>query len=208
MKTPFPETSALPEGPLTFADYFKLNADVEDILAGFGYGFRVENCDLPHKELDADRLVQVRRQIERVFPHVSLSNEVARREFLIAPVLMEAADQVDAKIRVEFPLEIDDQLKGTIDYFIRAKHNVLVVEAKNGDLKRGFTQLAIELLALDRWAGASTETRLRGAVSMGDVWKFGFLDRAEKVVIEDFNTYSVPKDLEEVLRILAALLSD
>jgi hypothetical protein len=33
---------------LTFNDYFKLNLDIEYILAHFGYTFRSENVVLPH----------------------------------------------------------------------------------------------------------------------------------------------------------------
>ncbi len=196
-------------GPATFADYFKLNAEVEDILASFGYSYRVTTCELPRKKLPEGRLEEIRRDLENVFPHVGLTNEVARREFPIAPVLFQAALYANAKIRVEFPLEVDETLRGTLDYLIRAKHSVLVVEAKNGDLKRGFTQLAVELIALDRWMGEkSTERRFYGAVSMGNVWQFGILDREKKRVIEDINTYGVPNDLEEVLEILLGVLTE
>ncbi len=40
----------LPEGPVTFADYFKLNAEIKDILAAFGYSYRIESCKLPRRE--------------------------------------------------------------------------------------------------------------------------------------------------------------
>ncbi len=205
MKTPTP---IIPEGTVTFADYFKLNADIEDILGELGYFYRVENSRLPHKELVNGHLEELRQRLEDVFPHVNLTNEVARREFLIAPVLMEVARSADAKISVEFPLEVDERLKGTLDYLVRARHNILVVEAKNGDLKRGFTQLAVELVAVDRWSEDSAEPRLYGAVSMGDVWKFAFLDRAEKRITEDLNTYGMPTALEEVVQILFAILTD
>lgn len=109
---------------------------------------------------------------------------------------------------MEFPLEVDEKLEGTLDYFVQAPHNVLVIEAKNGELKKGFTQLSVELVALDRWFEDSPEPRLFGAVSMGDVWKFGFLDRAEKRVTEDFNIFSSPRELEAITEILAAVLTE
>lgn len=198
----------IPEGTVTFADYFKLNADVEDILGELGYSYRIESSRLPHKELVNGHLGELRQRLEDVFPHVNLTSETARREFLIAPVLMEVARAADAKINVEFALEVDERLKGTIDYLVRARHNVLVVEAENGDLKRGFTQLAVDLVAVDRWNEDAAELRLYGAVSMGDVWKFAFLDRSEKRITEDLNTYGMPTALEEVLQILFAILTD
>ncbi len=103
---------------------------------------------------------------------------------------------------------MEERLKGRLDYFLRAKHNLLVVEAKQGDLEKGFKQLAVELVALDRWAEDSREPRFYGAVSEGTAWQFGFVERAEKRIVADFNTYTVPRDLEDVVRILVALLSD
>ncbi len=203
------KATILPEGAIaTFADYFKLNADIEDVLALFGYSFRVESCDLPRKELENGHLGEIKRHLERSIPHVSLTSEIARREFLIAPVLIEVALHTGAKIKVEFPLAVDDRLQGTLDYFLRARHNFLVVEAKNADLGRGFTQLAVELVALDRWAEDSPEPRLYGAVSVGDIWKFGFLDREQKRIFEDLTTYSVPRELEDVMQILVAVLTE
>ncbi len=203
MKTPI-----IPEGTVTFADYFKLNAEIEDILATFGYSYRMESSQLPRKGFDNGDLGDLKRRLERALPHVSLINEAARREFLIAPVLMEVIVHADAKINVEFSLDVDEKLKGTLDYLVRARHSILVVEAKHGDLKRGFTQLAVELVALDRWAEDSPESRLHGVVSMGNVWQFGILDRVNKRVTEDLNIYSVPKDLEDLAQILVAILTE
>ncbi len=205
MKSPTP---VLPEGPLTFADYFKLNLEIGDILAVFGYSYRLESCVLPRGLVEEGDLGEVKQLLERILPHISLTNESARREFMIAPVIAQAALLADARVNVEFPLEIDEKLRGTLDYLIRSKHELLIVEAKSGDLKRGFTQLAIELVALERWIEDPSDSPLYGAVSMGDVWKFGFLDRATKRIAEDLNTYSVPTDLEEVVAILAGILTE
>ncbi len=203
-------TSILPEGPVTFADYFKLTAEIGDVLAVFGYTYGIESCKLPRNEGgNSRRLKAVRENLESIFPHVVLTNETARREFLIAPVLSQVALEADAIIRVEYSLEVDDKLHGTLDYLLRAKHRVLVIEAKNGELKKAFTQLAVELLALDRWLGEeSPEPLFYGAVSMGNVWQFGVLDRGEKRIVEDINTYSVPRDLEEIVRILHGILTE
>ncbi len=192
----------------TFSDYFRLNVEVSTVLADFGYSFRVESSKLPRKELDDGELDEARRRLEKVLPRLSLTNEAVRREFLIAPVLTEVVLRTDATIRVEFPIEVDERLHGTLDYFVRAKHQLLIVEAKNAELERGFTQLAVELVALDRWAEDSDETRFYGAVSVGNVWQFGFLDRAEKRVTQDLNTYSAPTHLDEVVGILIVILTE
>ncbi len=40
------------------------------------------------------------------------------------------------------------------------------------------------------------------------MWKFCFLDRAEKRITEDLNTYSVPTVVDQVVRILIGILSE
>jgi hypothetical protein len=92
-----------------------------------------------------------------------------------------------------------------LDYYLYADHKLLVVEAKNADLARGFTQLAVELIALNEWSDSDTPI-LQGAVSTGDVWQFGLLNRQDKQITQDLNLYRVPADLEELLRILVASL--
>ncbi len=203
MKTPlFPE-DATP----TFADYFELNVPIEDVLAEFEVSFRLLRCDLPRREVDQGLVDELTRHFDRTLPHVDLTSEMARREFLIAPVVTEAAALADARVRVEFPLKVDDRLQGKVDYFVFAKHKVLIVEAKNAELERGFKQLAVELIALDRWLDDSQDRLLYGAVSIGNVWQFGILDRAAKSFTQDINTYTVPKDVRDVLTFLCAILT-
>jgi hypothetical protein len=193
-------------GAYTFADYFKLNFDVEDVLASFGYSFQAQNYPLPRTVRQLGRLADLKSRLEESLPYLSLTSETARREFLIAPVLLELVAYTHAKIKVEFPLEVNEQLKGTLDYYLQAEQNLLVIEAKNADLQRGFTQLAVELIALDQWLEHESE-RLYGAVSMGNIWQFGLLERPAKRVIQDLNLYRVPADLEPLVSVLVAVLA-
>ncbi len=39
------------------------------------------------------------------------------------------------------------------------------------------------------------------------IWQFGILDRAEKGITEDLNTYRIPQDLTEIIQVLVAVLS-
>jgi len=192
--------------PYTFADYFRLNPDIEELLAYFGYSLEITKCQLPRTNRTLDRLEALRLRLEESLPNVGLTSEIARREFLIAPVLAELIHYTQAKIRVEYPLNISEQLQGTLDYFIRSKQNFLVVEAKNEDLQRGFTQLAVELIALSQWREEEQE-EIFGAVSIGRVWQFGVLDCRAKRITQDTDLYQVPNDLEDLLRILVAILS-
>ena len=63
-------------------------AEVEDVLAHFGFAFEARLCELPSHGLDRASLVDLRTRIEESLPFLSLSNATARREFLIAPVLL------------------------------------------------------------------------------------------------------------------------
>lgn len=192
---------------LTFTDYFKLNLDIEEVLAFFGYSFQSANLTLPKSSDTIPWFTDLHDRIQASLPYISLTSEAARREFLIAPILIDLARYNHVKVKVEFPIEVSNQLKGTIDYFIQAKQNFLVIEAKNADLQRGFTQLSAELIALDQWMDEDTPV-LYGAVSIGNVWQFGRLDRAEKHVQQDLNLYRVPTDLYDLLQILLAILGE
>ena len=83
-----------------------------------------------------------------------------------------------------------------------------MIEAKNSDLEQGFKQLAVELLALDQWVDepASEVQNLYGIISIGTVWRFGILNREQQLIIQDLNLFRVPEDVENLLRVMIALL--
>jgi len=95
-------------------------------------------------------------------------------------------------------------LKGTFDYYFRAS-NLLVIEAKRENLNNGFTQLAVELIALDQWTDAANPL-LYGAVTTGEDWKFGIFYRQERQIVEDLKLYRVPEELETLMRIILDIL--
>lgn len=190
---------------LTFNDYFKLNVDIEELLIHFGYTFQSVQMTLPQSVVSIPWYPELRERIQAGLPYISLTSEAARREFLIAPIFLDLARYNHIKVKVEFPIEVSNQLNGTIDYFIQSQHQFLVVEAKNADLQRGFTQLAAEMIAIDQWTDEQSSS-LYGAVSIGNVWQFGLLDRERKQFTQDLNLYRVPTDLHELLQILLAIL--
>jgi hypothetical protein len=189
----------------TFRSYFEMPFEPDDILAEFGYSLKRSLLNLPQSTTQLDRLTSLKSRIEESLPYVSLTSEAARRELLIAPILLDVIHYTRAQLRIEYPLTVTNQLKGSLDYYLYADHKLLVVEAKNADLARGFTQLAVELIALNEWSDSDTPI-LQGAVSTGDVWQFGLLNREDRQITQDLNLYRVPADLEELLRILVASL--
>ena len=191
----------------TFADYFKLNYEPDEIIGYFGYKFQSQSLTLPTTQQNLERLTDLKNRIEESLPYISLTSETARREFLIAPVIMELIHYTHAKVRVEYGLNINNQLKGVVDYYIKADNQLLVIEAKNADLERGIVQLAVELIAFDNWS-IIDHPILYGAVSIGNIWQFVILHRESKQITQDLNLYRVPNDLETLMKILVALMKN
>lgn len=194
------------EQTYTFVDYFKLNAGFEEIVGFWNYGFNVDTLNLPKSIREIENLNDLNNRLNDAFSRVALESEMARRETLIAPILLEVARHAEAKVRIEFPLDVSRQLKGSLDYLLHTKTDFLVVEAKNEDLYRGFKQLAVELIALEKWLNDSEINFLYGAVSTGNTWQFGKLDVKNKMIFQDLNIYTVPRQLEELLKILIGIL--
>jgi hypothetical protein len=189
----------------TFSKYFELAFDPEDILAELGFTLERLQLTLPKYtgELDNSSL---RQRIEQDLINVDLTSETARREVIIGPILLQICRITQSKLKIEYPININNFLKGSLNYYLQAKNNILVVEAKNADLARGFTQLAVEMIALDQWINLQIPV-IYGAVTTGNIWKFGFLKRQEKQIIQDINLYRVPADLQELLQIILGIIS-
>jgi hypothetical protein len=194
-----------PDQSYTFSDYFKLNFAPQDILAYFGVTLQRRSLQLPRYTGELDRLTELKSRIEESLPRLSLTSEMARREFLIAPVLTDVLHYTQATLNVEYPVVVSNQLKGSLDYLLQNDQTFLVVEAKNEDLERGFLQLAIELIALDQWI-ESDQPILQGAISTGNIWQFGQFDRATRQITQDLNLYRVPADLVDLIQILVSIL--
>ncbi|WP_199245708.1 hypothetical protein [[Phormidium] sp. ETS-05] len=101
-------------------------------------------------------------------------------------------------------MAVSEHLRGTVDYYI-ASHHVVVVKAKQSDLVRGFTQLAIELIALDGWVQSDAPI-LYGIVTTGEDWRFGLFDRRERCIQQDPKRYLVPEELTLLLEILVGIV--
>lgn len=100
----------------TFQSYFELSYDPEDILAEFGYRFQRTQLSLPQTEKLPDNLSELHQRIDRTLPVVTLTSEAARRETLVAPILLEIAAFCQCQLKIEYPLAVNQWLKGTLDY--------------------------------------------------------------------------------------------
>lgn len=187
----------------TFRSYFEMPYEADEILAELGYALVRIPLELPRTSSQLERLEELRQRINDVLPLVSLSSETARRETLVAPALFEVARYCQCQVRIEYPLSVNNWLKGNLDYFLKRNPGLLVVEAKNDDLTRGFTQLAAELIAI---AEVEEGDVFYGAVTIGDAWRFGRLQKITQQIFQDVSLYRIPNDLDDLMRILVGIL--
>ncbi len=201
-----------PNQNYTFSRYFELGFEASELAKEFGYTLTRKTFNLPQFSGELDRIQELRERIEEVLPFVPLTNEFARREILISRVVTELIHYTQAELRIEYGLKVSNWLQGNLDYLLRVNtiNQLLVIEAKYEDLTRGFTQLIAELVALDQWEKtptASEQPILIGSVSTGTIWQFARLDRTAKHFEQGINSYRVPEDVEQVMRILVATLN-
>ncbi len=172
---------------------------IDDILAELGCTIERTSLHLPRKPL-SESLELLKKELARNQNRIELVNERARREALIGPILFEVAERSNQRINIECSIAVNEHLHGTVDNYI-AGRNLVVIEAKQADLVRGFTQLSAELIALDQWTRSPTPF-LYGAVTTGEDWRFGVFDRSRKVIQQDSRRFLVPQELVALVEIL------
>ena len=187
----------------TFRSYCEMNAEPEEILSDLGYQLLTARLVLPRTGAVLSWEGELQARLERSLMVVTLTSETARRETLVAPILLEVANHCQAQLRIEYPLSVSDWLKGNLDYLVRSSQSMVVIEAKRDDLTRGFTQLAAVLIAL---AQLQELECVYGAVTIGDAWRFGYLDAVKKTITQDIALYRIPDDLAQVMGVLVGIL--
>ena len=191
----------------TFKDYFELSNPIEEIVKELGYSYSLGILNLPKNEnINIESIKLLKENYYKVLPKINLNSEAAKREFLIAPILFEIAKETDSKINLEYPINVDDKLSGYLDYLIQSKQKIIVIEAKKGDIDKGFNQLAAELIALDKYEEEEGGECLYGAITIGEMWKFTILDRKSKHITKDIHNYTIPDNVEQVFAILMGII--
>lgn len=195
-----------PQQSYTFSKIFELQVNSDELVAEFGYLFSRNKLNLPQYQGELNRLQDLRNRIEEILPNVILSSEISRREILIAPVIMELIHYTNAQLRIEYSLKVSEQLQGNLDYLIQHNYSVVVIEAKRDNLDAGFNQLCAELIALDNWEKIGEQEIILGAVTTGNIWQFGRLNKQKKHIEQGLESYRVPEDIEALMRILVQAL--
>jgi len=196
-----------PNQTYTFSKYFDLSFSPEDILAELGCSYNRERLQLPTVEISEDAIAPLISIINRNFARVKLLSEDARKQAIIAPILLEVCEITQTQLNIEYPINVNARLQGRLDYYMSQGKELLVIEAKQADLSRGFTQLAVELIALDQWTRSETPI-LYGAVTTGEDWRFGIYHRQSQQITEDLKLYRVPEEITILVSILAGILNN
>jgi len=192
---------------MTFSDYFKLTIASDEVAEMVGCHYQRQHLTLPTAQVELQQINTLEHRLRRNLMRVGMHNETARREFLIAPLLEHLLDYSDTKVTVERALYVSHQLQGALDYFVEAQQGFVVIEAKQGDLQRGFHQLMAELVALDQHPSTKRSDAMYGAVTTGDAWQFGHFDRQTKMITQDIELYTIPAHTSQLLHILLGILT-
>lgn len=216
------KTVISPTRKLEFAHYRKLRAPSAEVFSHFGYTLQNELLDLPRSEKLAD-IENLKEILKANACGIDLKTENTARQFMIAPVASEVLRQTKAKLRAAYRLEIHSQLRGYFSYLFSQNGNLLLIESAGLEKRRrntgkvtktsfiesgmnkSFTQLGIELIALDQ-AEETAKPFIYGLISTGNTWQFSILDRKEKLIRLDLRTFDIFADIAELIRIIIGIL--
>ncbi|MEC4819640.1 MAG: hypothetical protein SAK29_41175, partial [Scytonema sp. PMC 1069.18] len=134
---------------------------------------------------------------------LAINTEKARSEMIITPILLEVRRRANYQLALfsgtDFNVDYEKGLNGYCDYIIsRSKEQLtinspvmIIVEAKNENIKGGLGQCAAAMLAaqlFNQKEGNELKT-IYGAVTTGDIWKFLKLENSELFI--DLNNYYI-----------------
>jgi hypothetical protein len=143
------------------------------------------------------------------------NTEKARSEMIITPILIETRKQLNASFNlfsgVEFEVEPEKGLTGYCDFILSrspeklfvAAPVIMLVEAKNENIKDGLGQCVAEMVAaqLFNQQEQNSITTIYGIVTTGTNWKF--LRLIDHQVEIDLNEYYL-SEIDKILGILSA----
>ena len=144
----------------------------------------------------------------------AIGTEKARSELIVADVLVELLEHFDRRISlfsgIDFNVDVENGLTGVCDFLVSLSPNqfyleapiVILVEAKNLDLKLGLGQCVAEMLAAQRF---NTEREndipcIYGASTTGVEWLF------LKCLQLDMSTYTIER-CDRILGILSSMVA-
>lgn len=182
------------------------------------FGLRVNNRKSLFLEVPERAPSQaLQQELEIKLPlGLRLSNEKARSEMIIAPILVEILrqhrEQMSLFSGVEFNVDDARGLVGVCDFLISRSSNDLVVEdpvlaiveAKREDIMGGVAQCLAEMIAARTFNKAAGQRELvYGAVTSGSEWRFLKLEGDNAFI--DADEYFITQ-LSKILGILSFII--
>ncbi len=148
----------------------------------------------------------------------AIGTEKARSELIVADVLVELLEHFDRRISlfsgIEFSVDVENNLTGVCDFLVSLSPNqfyveapvIILVEAKNVDIKQGLGQCVAEMLAAQRFnAEKGNDIRcVYGVSTTGVEWLF--LKLEEKSLHIDMTVYTIER-CDRILGILASMVA-
>lgn len=134
---------------------------------------------------------------------LAVHTEKARSEFIIAPILVELRKILDHKISlfsgIDFNVDPSIGLNGQCDFIISTSRDqlvltaplILIVEAKNENIKGGLGQCIAEMIAAKLFNEREENqiTTIYGVVTTGTAWRF--LKLEDRIVSIDLPEYYI-----------------
>ena len=148
----------------------------------------------------------------------AIGTEKARSEMIVADVLVDLLDHLERRISlfsgIEFNVDVENGLTGVCDFLVSLSPNqfyleapvIILVEAKNMDVKLGLGQCVAEMLAAQRFNAEKGNdiSYIYGASTTGIDWVF--LKLKEKSLHIDMATYQIAQ-CDKVLGILSSMVA-
>ena len=148
----------------------------------------------------------------------AIGTEKARSEMIVADVLVELLEHFDRSISlfsgIDFNVDVEKDLTGVCDFLVSLSPNqfyleapiIVLVEAKNVDVKLGLGQCVAEMVASQRFNAEKGNDIpcIYGASTTGIEWQF--LKLAEKHLHIDMTSYTLER-CDRILGILASMVA-
>ncbi len=149
---------------------------------------------------------------------VANNTEKARSEMIVTPILIELKKNLSIQMSlfsgVEFNVDAEKGLMGFCDFIISSSPEqlfvnapvIMLVEAKNNNIKNGLGQCIAEMLAAQLFNQQEQNEiqEIYGVVTTGTIWQF--LRLKDKTVEIDLNEYHLP-EIDKILGILSMILN-
>ena len=148
----------------------------------------------------------------------AIGTEKARSEMIVADVLVDLLDHLDRRISlfsgIDFNVDVENGLTGVCDFLVSLSPNqfyleapvIILVEAKNTDVKLGLGQCVAEMLAAQRFNAerGNDIPCVYGASTTGIDWLF--LKLEGKCLHIDMATYTLER-CDKILGILSSMIT-